>query len=145
VTRDELLASCFPYGGVRTPDESLELGIGHAAVLCHVGLYWRTLRIGGRNVAVAGIGAVATDPAVRRHGFASFLIEAAHGFAVRRGYDLAALFCDEENYLSLYDRLGYTWQWRSDWPANLAICPLVGTANGGTDYLDAIDEPPDRW
>lgn len=148
MTREELFAASFA-GPVRPPDLSLEICAGDD-VLSHVGLYWRTLRIGGQEVDVAGIGGVATQEQWRHQGFAGCLMRSAHAVARSRGLRLAALFCDQWAFGQLYSRLGYGF---SDgtaerppvdgWPPNLAILAL--TRRAVVPYSSTVEETGDRW
>jgi GNAT superfamily N-acetyltransferase len=60
----------------------------------------------GRSISVVGIGAVFTQPARRRRGYAALLIEQLLARAQSNGADLALLF--SEIGASYYERLGFT-------------------------------------
>jgi predicted N-acetyltransferase YhbS len=100
VNRDDLLASHF--GALPRGDLYVEVAEGDD-VRAHVGLYWRTVGVGGQDVEVLGLGLVCTDPAYRLQGFASALIDAAHQLGVSRGIRYAMLWGDP----AFYGRFGY--------------------------------------
>lgn len=146
MTRGELLQVCFSVPVV-APDESIELVVA-GDVIGHVGLYWRTLtlRHGGEELPVGGVGAVCVHPDWRLRGIATDLLDRADEFFLSRGLDYAALFCGEREYRTLYEEQGYVLYEQTGWPANLAISPLRGTANGATPLMGrGIEEPPERW
>jgi GNAT superfamily N-acetyltransferase len=139
-----LIRECFPGAEIKPPDLSLQIEVGanngHAPdVISHVGLYWRTLRFRDIEVPVAGIGAVCTDPAHRREGHASHLLEAAHALAVGRGVTMAALFSDLDDFYEPHGYLGTN-------VPTLLVAQLVGWAYGGprVDY-QTVEDGGERW
>jgi GNAT superfamily N-acetyltransferase len=136
VTRDELMRVCFP--GVRLPrhDLALEFDVGEA-VFSTVAIFWRTVTFDGVPVPVCGIGSVATDPAWRRRGLASTLLDMAHKLALDRGVQVAALWSSLEDF---YRERGYV----STEIPYFMVCPLVGTANGGPSLANP-DTRGMRW
>lgn len=74
---------------VETPD----------SIVCHVGLYFRTVLWKGRKHPIGGIGGVATHPEHRRSGYASIGLNAAvQTFRDREALDFALLFCEPHNF-----------------------------------------------
>lgn len=61
-----------------------------------VGMLERTIRVGGREVKVGGVGGVATHPDHRRRGYAGRLLEAAARVLQEKGCRFAMLFCDQK-------------------------------------------------
>ena len=82
---------------VETPD----------AVVCHVGLVFRTVLWKGRKHAIGGIGNVATHPDHRRNGYASIGLNAAvQTFRDREALDFGLLFCEPHNE-AFYEARGW--------------------------------------
>ncbi|MDB5624417.1 MAG: acetyltransferase [Tardiphaga sp.] len=82
---------------VETPDD----------VVCHVGLFFRTVLWKGRKHAIAGIGGVATHPDHRRSGYASIGLDAAvRTIRDREAIDFALLFCEPHNF-AFYEARGW--------------------------------------
>jgi aminoglycoside 2'-N-acetyltransferase I len=68
-------------------------------VVCHVGIYFRTVTWNGQKVHIGGIGGVATHPDHRRRGCASIALDAAA--QTMRDHDtaqFALLFCEPHNF-----------------------------------------------
>ena len=82
---------------VETPD----------SVVCHVGLYFRTVLWKGRKHPIGGIGGVATHPDHRRSGYASIGLNAAvQTFRDREALDFALLVCEPHNF-AFYEARGW--------------------------------------
>lgn len=119
MTREELLAECF--GTADWPPGDVVLQVGACDdVLAYLDLYVRSIGVGSREMPIAAIGQVATDPAYRGLGLASALVRAAHRVALARGLEWAALF----GVSSLYARIGYRPPPDPPKP-DLLVCPLV--------------------
>lgn len=76
-------------------------------LVCHVGVYFRTVIWKGRKFQIGGIGGVATHPDSRRLGYASIGLDAAiqtlrHHDAI----DFALLFC-EPHHVAFYEARGW--------------------------------------
>src|SRR5436305_13258702 len=69
----------LPWGHIRFARADLRVLIDQpeAGVVCHVGIYFRTLVWNGRKYHVGGIGGVATRADCRRQGYASLALNAA--------------------------------------------------------------------
>ena len=119
MTREELLEECFGRADWPPGDVVLQVRAGED-VLAHLDLYVRSIGVGSREVPVAAIGQVATDPAYRGLGLASGLVRAAHRAALARGLEWAALF----GVSSLYGRIGYRTP-RDPPQPDFLVCPLV--------------------
>ena len=65
-------------------------------VIAHAGVVDRTLRVGEREVRVAGVQNVYVLPEFRRRGLTSRLMEKAMTEAAARGFDVGLLFCVPE-------------------------------------------------
>ena len=72
-----------------------------------IGVLNRTISVAGQNLAIAGVGGVATHPDFQRRGFAASLMQAA-AEQMRRlgGYDFAMLYCSPE-MIPYYAKCGY--------------------------------------
>lgn len=136
MTRDELIESCFGKP-LPPPDLSVTFEINEF-VMAAVGIFWRVVKVDGREVRVAGIGSVCTHPFWRNQGFASTLIQAAHELALRHKCTVAALWSSNP---ALYEKLGYI---NSSVP-NLMWCPLVDTAAGGDTLAGDLLEAEADW
>jgi predicted N-acetyltransferase YhbS len=77
----DLLARCFDtdFGGRSFFQTRQHLRLVHRqdAIVGHMALQFRAMRLGARLVTVAGLADVATDPALRGQGIASGLLQAA--------------------------------------------------------------------
>lgn len=92
MTPAELVASVFgpamrDYPGY---EHEVVVSVGGDAV-AYVGLARRTIGLGGREVDVAGIGFVCTDPTYRHLGLMSAALRGAHRTAVLAGLPFALL------------------------------------------------------
>src|ERR1700760_3851606 len=70
-----------------------------ADLVCHAGIFFRTVTWNGQKVHVGGIGQVATHPDHRRRGYASIALSA--GVRTMRDHDaaqFAVLFCEPPNF-----------------------------------------------
>lgn len=104
-------------------------------VLAYLDVYWRSVGVGGAEVAVAAIGQVATDPALRGLGLASALVRSAHLLARERGLVWAALFGTS----TLYGRIGY--RRPPDPPApDFLVCSLVDGVGWPAGPIDTRGE-----
>jgi aminoglycoside 2'-N-acetyltransferase I len=68
------------------------------ALVCHAGIFFRTVSWNGQKVHIGGIGGVATHPDHRRRGYASIALNAA--VQTLRHHDaaqFALLFCEPHN------------------------------------------------
>jgi aminoglycoside 2'-N-acetyltransferase I len=68
-------------------------------LVCHAGIFFRTVTWNGQKVHVGGIGQVATHPDYRRRGYASVALSA--GVQTMRDHDaaqFALLFCEPHNF-----------------------------------------------
>lgn len=92
-----------PWGGRRLTRLAL---VEHGQVLSSGKLYLFDATLDGRQVCVAGLGAIFTQPAHRGRGAARELVERVLEDASARGADLALLF--SEIGADYYARLGFT-------------------------------------
>lgn len=83
--------------------ENLLVARSEGRIVAHVGLCLRDATLLGAPIRVASIGAVATDPAHRGHGFATQLMANARAQAAREGTSLMLI----SGLRGLYRRLGY--------------------------------------
>jgi predicted N-acetyltransferase YhbS len=134
LTREELLVECFGSADFPPGDVVLQVSSGQD-VLAHLDLYWRSVGAGGREVEVAAIGQVATDPAHRGLGLASALVRTAHGIAAAHGLEWAALF----GVSSLYRRIGYFMPPEAPKPEFL-VCALVDGREWPSGAIDTRGE-----
>jgi aminoglycoside 2'-N-acetyltransferase I len=75
---------------IETPEDGL---------VCHVGIYFRTITWNGRKVHVGGIGGVCTREHHRGRGYATLAIEAAiHTIRANEAVRFALLFCEPHNF-----------------------------------------------
>ena len=75
---------------LETPEDGL---------VCHVGVYFRTITWNGQKVHVGGIGGVATREDCRRRGYATIAIDAAiHTMRANEAVKFALLFCEPHNF-----------------------------------------------
>lgn len=119
MTREELLEACFGTADWPRGDVVLQVRSGDD-LLAHLDLYVRSIGVGTREVLVAAIGQVCTDPAHRGLGLASALVRTAHRVALERGLEWAALF----GVSTLYGRIGYRTPPEPPQP-DFLVCPLV--------------------
>jgi predicted acetyltransferase len=98
----QVVLACFGEGVIAPPGDLVYGVSADGIVVSHLDLYWKTIRIAGRQVEVAAIGQVCTLPGYRGRGLATSLLEAAHEDAHGR-VPFAALFGSPE----FYARLGY--------------------------------------
>jgi GNAT superfamily N-acetyltransferase len=81
------------------PDLRVLIETDDGAIVCHVGIYFRTVTWNGQKVHIGGIGGVATHPDHRRRGYASIALDAAA--QTMRDHDaaqFALLFCEPHNF-----------------------------------------------
>ena len=79
---------------LRVMIEDLDSGL-----VCHAGIFFRTVTWNGQKVHVGGVGQVATHPDCRRRGYASVALEAS--VQTMRHHDaaqFAILFCEPHNF-----------------------------------------------
>jgi len=91
----------LPWGHIRWANADLRVLVEapESGVVCHVGLYFRTVTWNGQKVHIGGIGGVATRPECRRKGYASIALNAAA--QTIRDHDaaqFALLFCEPKNF-----------------------------------------------
>ena len=70
-----------------------------SGLVCHIGIYFRTVTWNGQKVHIGGIGGVATHPDHRRRGYASIALDAA--VQTMRDHDaaqFALLVCEPHNF-----------------------------------------------
>jgi predicted N-acetyltransferase YhbS len=93
-----LLARCFAtdFGGRSFFQQRHHLRLlardGGGALVGHLALQWRAVRLGGRLVTVAGLAEVATTPEAREQGVARALVDRAVGTARDSGAGAVLLF-----------------------------------------------------
>ena len=75
-------------------------------VVCHVGIYRRSMRWNSTPVEVGGIGAVCTSSAYRRQGAASAALRLATHIFRDENYDFGLLFCDPDKF-AYYASVGW--------------------------------------
>ena len=134
VTREELLEECFGTADWPPGDVVLQVR-SDDGVLAHLDLYVRSIGVGSRDVPVAAIGQVATDPAYRGLGLATGLVRAAHRAALARGLEWAALF----GVSSLYGPIGYRPPPDPPRP-DFLVCPLVDGIEWPAGRIDTRGE-----
>jgi len=76
------------------------------ALIAHVGLYPRDIRIDGVKTRVCGIGGVIVHPARRGAGYGAAAMRHAQDFMRQEGFAFALLFCEEKN-VEFYRKLGW--------------------------------------
>ena len=80
---------------IETPEDGL---------VCHVGIYFRTVTWNGQKVHIGGIGGVCTREDQRGRGYATVAIDAAvHTIRANEAARFALLFCEPHNF-SFYER-----------------------------------------
>lgn len=83
---------------VETPSDGL---------VCHVGIYFRTVIWNGRKFQAGGIGGVSTREDARRHGYASIALNAAvQTMRDHEAIEFALLFCEPHNF-AFYEARGW--------------------------------------
>lgn len=81
---------------IETPEDGL---------VCHVGIYFRTVNWNGRKVHVGGIGGVCTREDRRGRGYATMAIDAAvHTMRANEAVRFAILFCEPHNVAFYQER-----------------------------------------
>ena len=79
-------------------------------LVSQIGIVDRTVRVGGQNLSIAGVGGVATHPQFRRSGYTGVLLQTALEQMRQRGtgdtYDFAMLFCSDP-MLPYYTKRGF--------------------------------------
>ena len=106
---DELLAAVWPlaqmdklsWGRVTWADPDLRVMVADpdGGLVCHAGIFFRTVTWNGQKVHIGGVGQVATHPGHRRRGYASVALEAV--VQTMRHHDaaqFAVLFCEPHNF-----------------------------------------------
>ena len=79
---------------IETPEDGL---------VCHVGIYFRTVTWNGQKVHIGGIGGVCTREDQRGRGYATVAIDAAvHTMRANEAVRFALLFCEPHNF-SFYE------------------------------------------
>ncbi|HEX9215314.1 MAG TPA: GNAT family N-acetyltransferase [Bradyrhizobium sp.] len=89
-----------PWGHVMWADADLRVLIEtpEDGLVCHVGIYFRTVSWNGRKVHVGGIGGVCTREDRRGRGYATMAIDAAvHTMRANEAVRFAILFCEPHN------------------------------------------------
>ena len=97
------------WGHVRWANADLRVLIEAPAdgLVCHVGIYFRTVTWNGRKVHIGGIGGVATRPDCRRQGYASVALNAAvQTMRANEAVKFAILFCEPHNE-AFYEARGW--------------------------------------
>ncbi|MEU4348114.1 GNAT family N-acetyltransferase [Streptomyces sp. NPDC023838] len=102
-------------------------GVRHQGrLVAHAGLLPLPVSTGGVDAQVMGVGGVAVSPALRGHGLARLVVDAALDHARTRGPRHALLFCRPQ-LVALYRRLGWTPLHRDvevEQPAGPVVMPL---------------------
>jgi aminoglycoside 2'-N-acetyltransferase I len=106
---EELLEAVWPQaeaknwvgGQVKWADADLRVMIDapDGSLVCHVGIFFRTVTWNGQKVHIGGIGGVATRADQRRNGYAGIALGAA--VQTMRDHDaarFALLFCEPHNF-----------------------------------------------
>lgn len=81
------------------PDLRVLIETDDGALVCHIGIFFRTVTWNGQKVHIGGIGGVATHADHRRRGYASVALSAA--VQTMRDHDaaqFALLFCEPHNF-----------------------------------------------
>ena len=81
------------------PDLRVLIETDDGALVCHIGIFFRTVTWNGQKVHIGGIGGVATHADHRRCGYASVALSAAA--QTMRDHDaaqFALLFCEPHNF-----------------------------------------------
>jgi aminoglycoside 2'-N-acetyltransferase I len=89
------------------PDLRVMVDDPDSGLVCHAGIFFRTVTWNGQKVHVGGVGQVATHPGHRRRGYASIALEAA--VQTMRHHDaaqFAVLFCESHNF-AFYQSRGW--------------------------------------
>ena len=83
---------------IETPEDGL---------VCHVGIYFRTVTWNGQKVHIGGIGGVCTREDRRGRGYATVAIDAAvHTIRANEAVRFALLFCEPHNF-AFYQSRGW--------------------------------------
>ena len=83
---------------IETPEDGL---------VCHVGIYFRTVTWNGQKVHIGGIGGVCTREDRRGRGYATMAIDAAvHTIRANEAVRFALLFCEPHNF-AFYQSRGW--------------------------------------
>jgi aminoglycoside 2'-N-acetyltransferase I len=99
----------LPWGHVKWANADLRVLIEDASgsIVCHAGIYFRTITWNDRKVQIGGIGGVATRPDCRRLGYASVALNAAiQTLRDQEAVRFAMLFCEPHN-VAFYEKRGW--------------------------------------
>jgi aminoglycoside 2'-N-acetyltransferase I len=99
----------LPWGHVKWANADLRVLIEDASgsIVCHAGIYFRTIAWNDRKVQIGGIGGVATRPDCRRLGYASVALNAAiQTLRDQEAVRFAMLFCEPHN-VAFYEKRGW--------------------------------------
>lgn len=107
MTRDELLKVCFPGRTVRLASKMVEERTEDGDVIGHLDVRVRMVSVGLTSVQVAAMENLCVDPAFRRQGFATRLLETAHLMAMDWPDVEWAAAIDREGLPRLFEPLGY--------------------------------------
>lgn len=91
----------LPWGHIKWAHADLRVLIeaSDGELVCHAGIFFRTVTWNGQKVHIGGIGGVATHPDHRRHGYAGIALGAA--VQTMRDHDaaqFALLFCEPQRF-----------------------------------------------
>lgn len=90
-----------PWAHVKWADADLRvlLETPEDGLVCHVGIYFRTITWNGQKVHVGGIGGVSTREEQRGRGYATIAIDAAlHTMRANEAVRFGLLFCEPHNF-----------------------------------------------
>ncbi|MCP3394430.1 GNAT family N-acetyltransferase [Bradyrhizobium sp. CCGB12] len=95
-----LMVAGKPWANVKWANADLRVLIEtpEDGLVCHVGIYFRTVSWNGRKVHIGGIGGVSTREDQRGRGYATMAIDAAvHTMRANEAVRFALLFCEPHN------------------------------------------------
>jgi predicted acetyltransferase len=99
----------LPWGHIQwaNPDLRVLVETPSDGLVCHVGIYFRTVIWNGRKFQAGGIGGVSTREDARRHGYASIALNAAvQTMRDHEAIEFALLFCEPHNF-AFYEARGW--------------------------------------
>ncbi len=99
----------LPWGHIQWADADLRVLVETPSdgLVCHVGIYFRTVIWNGRKFQAGGIGGVSTREDARRHGYASIALNAAvQTMRDHEAIEFALLFCEPHNF-AFYEARGW--------------------------------------
>lgn len=134
------LMTAMLYDDPTLTPEDIRVAVVDGAIASAVRIADRPVRYGDATLRLAGIGAVATHPALRGQGFASLVLVDAARSMRERGYPLAVLFT---GIPAFYTRLGWTAVPEPGFRLPLPSPPSNGLDDGAAIIVRPFDERRD--